>query len=161
MRWTPWRRAGLAGLCLIAGCAPKSGGGAAANVATPPADAVITAAQFPQPKLGYWEHTELDNGGAPKTTYDCETNNALDPAELAAHCASLVIKHTAQGDYTIDLTCPGDSGAMKTAHFVMKGDPNVSYSLDAKIVTTTPGQPTMTDVRHQDSHFAGPCPTTE
>lgn len=154
-----WRAAGLAGLCLIAGC--SKGASIAANTApAAPADTVITAAQFPSPKAGYWEHTELDNGGAPQTSYACEAVDPINPSEMGDHCSSVVIKHTAQGDYTIDLTCPGDSGAVKTAHFVMRGDPNANYSLDAKIVTTAPGQPSMTDVRHQDSHFAGPCPTS-
>jgi hypothetical protein len=147
----------LAGLCLLAACG-KGGNVAPANTAPAPVDTVITPAQFPTPKAGYWAETDTDNGGTPETRYQCENGAPISTSDMAEGCSSLLFKHLANGSYTIDMQCSSD-GVTKSTHVVFKGDPNSAFSMDGTRTSGGPGQPTTSETHHEDAHFAGPCPS--
>jgi hypothetical protein len=150
---------GAVAAALLMGCNAKPTNQAAANTAPPaPVDTVITPAQFPVPKAGYWAETTVSNGGTPNTRYECEKGTPIDTSDMAQGCASLVLKHLADGDYTLDAKCY-DDGYTETRHITFHGDPNANLSLDASQVKSQPGEATTTTTVHEDAHFAGPCPS--
>lgn len=156
------RLAGLAtpaalALVLLAGCAPKGAGNvAAANAAPPPQDVVITAAQLPTFKPGSWQETETANGGLPETNLTCESGKPLDVSDFGEGCGTQVFKKTADGGYSIDVSCARDA-AMKTMHLTIKGDFNAAYTADAVVTTAEPGKPTQTETHHLSAKYVGPC----
>src|SRR5580704_14628082 len=149
----------LVGLCLLAACGKGGGNVAAANTAPAPVDTVITPAQFPTPKAGYWAETDTDNGGTPETRYQCENGTPISTSDMAEGCSSLLFKHLANGSYTIDMQCSSD-GVTKSTHVVFKGDPNSAFSMDGTRTSCGPGQPTTSQTHPEDAHFAGPCPSS-
>ena len=151
---------GLAGLCLVAACGKGGNSTTGAGNAAPaaPVDQVITAAQFPVIKAGYWAHTEVDNGGAPQTSYVCEHGDPINASDMGDGCPTVVFKHMANGDYDIDAKCFAD-GVTKNTHIVFKGDLNSSFTVDGLVTGTAPGTATTTDTHHIDSHYACPCPS--
>jgi len=149
----------LALLGLLAGCG-KPAGNAANTAATnaAPVDTVITAAQFPVMKVGYWEETKVDNGGAPQVEYRCERDNPLN-LNMGSDCTTMTVKHLASGDYTVDVKCTESDGTTRNDHGVLHGDANSNFTLTTTETRTQPGEPTSTDTHRIDAHYAGPCPT--
>jgi len=147
----------LGGLALLGACGSKGGGEAAANTAAQ--DTIITPAQFPTPKAGYWAETNTDNGGSPQTHYECENGKPISADDLGSGCTSVIFKKLADGSYSVEVSCTSD-GQTKNTRMVFKGDPNSAFTLDGVRTSGSAGQPTTTETHHEDAHFAGPCPST-
>ena len=147
----------MGGLCIIAACGSKNGGNATNTAASQ--DTIITPAQFPTPKAGYWAETNVDNGGQPQTRYECENGQPVSANDVGSGCTSVLFKHMADGGYSVDASCSGSDGGTKNMHAVFRGDPNSAFTLDWQRTSGGAGQPTTTETHHEDAHFAGPCPS--
>jgi hypothetical protein len=158
----------LAGTALLAACG-KSGQPAAPASAAPPSaapasaapesggDTVITAAQLPVPKAGYWETTTTSNGGAPEVSHTCQSGKPIDP-KLGHSCANFTIKRTFTGAYVIDGAC-SENGVSSSMHITVQGDfLGGGYTSDGKGSVTVPNHGTMEFNTHSVSKYVGPCP---
>ena len=134
-------------LVVLAGCSKPGAAG----------DVVITQADLPKMKPGFWVTSVSENGGVATTSQHCETGEAVGMADVSKECSKFVFKRTPAGAIVIDADCASD-GSSSTMHMTVSGDYNARVTGDAQVTMKLPGNPPMVVATHAESHYVGPCP---
>ncbi len=124
-----------------------------------PQPKVVTPAQLPHVKPGYWEETVTDNGTAMDPSHDCSDGTLRLPGALMpAGCTSEpVTTLDAKGEVAVDWSCSA-SGATTIEHTTVSGDFNASYAIDSVTTTTASGAAPHVTTLHQQFKYLGACP---
>ena len=139
-------------LCVLAACSPKGGGGAATT---------ITAADLPHVKIGDWQETKTDDGGAPTTSHACSDGTLLLPgAFMLAGCTGGAMKRTVSGVILVDMDCRSQDGSSTSLHTSVSGDFQTSYVIDSKSSMGVKGVQPEVSTSHEAYRFLGPCPSS-
>jgi hypothetical protein len=156
MRW----RAALVvlGLGLIAACGPKSEQGSGGAPAAKSSDQVITAAEMPRPRPGYWERRVSADGGVPRVTHFCQSDAPATIGDVGRGCSAFTYRRTLAGRVLIDAAC-AEGPISTTLHVTMSGDFNASYATDSEMSLTLQGHPPQRFVTHAEARYLGAdCP---
>ncbi|HEY1752203.1 MAG TPA: hypothetical protein VGG29_13155 [Caulobacteraceae bacterium] len=160
--------AAAAGLMMAAACsqgggsgntAATNGAGGAGQAAKPASgpDIVISAADMPHVKAGYWARVETTNGQGAQVTHSCESGKPVDFGKTPKECSSFALKRTFLGAIVLDGACK--SGPVSsTMHVTISGDFDSHYVTDGAATITMEGRPPTSFATHTEAKYLGPCP---
>jgi hypothetical protein len=159
MRWSSRAALAALSLALITACAPKPEQRAGAPAAR--ADQVITAADLPRPRPGYWERSVSTSGGPARVSHFCQSSAPVPIGDVGRGCSAFTYKRTFLGQILIDAAC-SEGPISTTLHVAISGDFKSSYVTDGAMTLTLQGHPPQRFVTHAEARYLGAdCPPGE